>query len=107
MDIRMPVLDGLEATRRIVADEDLAGLRVLILTTFEIDEYIFEALRAGASGFVVKDIEPADLLQAVRVVAAGEALLSPRRHPAVDRRLHRPAGATADCPRGAQRPDRP
>src|ERR1700730_15900155 len=77
MDIRMPVLDGLEATRLIVADPDLAGLRVLILTTFEIDEYIFEALRAGASGFVVKDIEPADLLQAVRVVAGGEALLSP------------------------------
>jgi DNA-binding NarL/FixJ family response regulator len=77
MDIRMPVLDGLEATRRIVADPDLAGLRVLILTTFEVDEYIFEALRAGASGFVVKDIEPADLLQAVRVVAGGEALLSP------------------------------
>jgi DNA-binding NarL/FixJ family response regulator len=77
MDIRMPVLDGLEATRRIVADPDLAGLRVLILTTFEVDEYIFEALRAGASGFVLKDIEPADLLQAVRVVAGGEALLSP------------------------------
>lgn len=77
MDIRMPVLDGLEATRKIVADQGLAGLRVLILTTFEIDEYIFEALRAGASGFVVKDIEPAELLQAVRVVAGGEALLSP------------------------------
>jgi DNA-binding NarL/FixJ family response regulator len=77
MDIRMPVLDGLEATRRIVADEDLAGTRVLILTTFEVDEYVFEALRAGASGFVVKDIEPAELLQAVRVVASGNALLSP------------------------------
>jgi DNA-binding NarL/FixJ family response regulator len=77
MDIRMPVLDGLEATRRIVADGGLAGTRVLILTTFEVDEYVFEALRAGASGFVVKDIEPADLLQAVRVVAGGEALLSP------------------------------
>jgi DNA-binding NarL/FixJ family response regulator len=77
MDIRMPVLDGLEATRRIVADGGLEGTRVLILTTFEVDEYVFEALRVGASGFVVKDIEPADLLQAVRVVARGEALLSP------------------------------
>jgi DNA-binding NarL/FixJ family response regulator len=77
MDIRMPVMDGLEATRRIARDEALAGTRVLILTTFEVDEYVFEALRAGASGFVVKDIEPADLLTAVRVVAAGEALLSP------------------------------
>jgi DNA-binding NarL/FixJ family response regulator len=77
MDIRMPVLDGLAATRRIVAGEHMASVHVLILTTFEIDEYVFEALRSGASGFVVKDIEPADLLQAVRVVAAGEALLSP------------------------------
>lgn len=77
MDIRMPVMDGLEATRRILADATLAGVRVLILTTFEIDEYIFQALRAGASGFVVKDIEPAELLQAVKVVAAGDALLSP------------------------------
>jgi DNA-binding NarL/FixJ family response regulator len=83
MDIRMPVLDGLAATRRIVADGQLTGIHVLILTTFEIDEYVFEALRSGASGFVVKDIEPADLLQAVRVVAAGEALLSP----SVTRRL--------------------
>ncbi|MPZ15358.1 MAG: response regulator [Chloroflexi bacterium] len=77
MDVRMPVMDGLEATRRIAADESLAGVRVLILTTFELDEYVFEALRAGASGFVAKDIEPADLLQAVRVVADGGALLSP------------------------------
>jgi DNA-binding NarL/FixJ family response regulator len=83
MDIRMPQMDGLEATRRIVGDVELSGVRVLILTTFEADEYVFEALRAGASGFVVKDIEPADLLQAVRVVAAGEALLSP----SVTRRL--------------------
>jgi len=77
MDIRMPGVDGLEATRRIVADRTLAGLRVLILTTFEVDEYVFEALRSGASGFVVKDIEPSELLQAVRVVARGDALLSP------------------------------
>lgn len=77
MDIRMPVMDGLEATRRIVADTALAGVRVIILTTFELDEYVFEALRAGASGFLVKDIEPEDLRQAVRVVAHGEALLSP------------------------------
>jgi DNA-binding NarL/FixJ family response regulator len=77
MDIRMPDLDGLEATRRIAGDPELAGVRVLILTTFEVDEYIFDALRAGASGFVVKDIEPTELLHAVRVVARGEALLSP------------------------------
>jgi len=77
MDIRMPELDGLEATRRIASNAEVAGVRVLILTTFEADEYVFEALRGGASGFVVKDIEPVDLLQAVRVVAAGEALLSP------------------------------
>ena len=77
MDIRMPNMDGLEATRRIVANRDMRGVRVLILTTFEVDEYVFEALRSGASGFVVKDIEPAELLQAVRVVARGDALLSP------------------------------
>lgn len=83
MDIRMPVVDGLEATRRIASDESLAGVHVLILTTFEADEYVFDALRAGASGFVLKDIEPAELLQAIRVVASGEALLSP----SVTRRL--------------------
>lgn len=77
MDVRMPNMDGLEATRRIVSDPGLAGVRVLIVTTFEIDEYVFEALRAGASGFVVKDIEPAELLEAIRVVARGDALLSP------------------------------
>jgi DNA-binding NarL/FixJ family response regulator len=83
MDIRMPGVDGLEATRRISADEDLAGVKVIILTTFESDEYVYQALRAGASGFLVKDTEPADLIQAVRVVARGDALLSP----SVTRRL--------------------
>jgi len=83
MDIRMPGMDGLEATRRIGADDDLAGIRVLVLTTFETDDNIFEALRAGASGFLVKDTEPTDLLNAIRVVAQGDALLSPR----VTRRL--------------------
>jgi DNA-binding NarL/FixJ family response regulator len=77
MDIRMPGVDGLEATRRIVADPALAGTRVVILTTFELDEYVFEALRDGASGFLVKDTEPVDLLRGVRAVAAGDALLSP------------------------------
>jgi DNA-binding NarL/FixJ family response regulator len=77
MDIRMPGLDGLAATREIVAAPALSDVRVLILTTFETDEYVFEALRAGASGFVVKDTEPAELIQAVRVIARGDALLSP------------------------------
>jgi DNA-binding NarL/FixJ family response regulator len=78
MDIRMPRLDGLEATRRITSDPVLSGTRVIALTTFELDEYVFGALRAGASGFLLKDIEPEDLLTAVRVVADGEALLAPR-----------------------------
>ncbi|WP_411041931.1 response regulator [Streptomyces collinus] len=77
MDIRMPGLDGIEATRLIAADEDLAGVKVLVLTTYDTDEHIVDALRAGASGFLVKDTRPADLLDAIRVVAAGEALLSP------------------------------
>jgi DNA-binding NarL/FixJ family response regulator len=83
MDVRMPGTDGLVATRRITADPDLAGVRVLVLTTFDVDEYVFEALRAGASGFVLKDIEPVELLSAIRVVAAGDALLAP----SVTRRL--------------------
>ncbi|MEU2971666.1 response regulator transcription factor [Nocardiopsis alba] len=77
MDIRMPGTDGLTATGRILADPALERTRIVILTTFDLDEYIFEALRSGASGFLVKDTEPRDLLQAVRVVHAGEALLSP------------------------------
>ena len=77
MDIRMPVLDGIAATRLITADEDLAGVRVLILTTFEIDEYVFEALRAGASGFLGKSAEADELLNAIRTVSRGDALLSP------------------------------
>jgi DNA-binding NarL/FixJ family response regulator len=78
MDIRMPDMDGLAATRAITTDEHLAGVRVLILTTFEADEYVFQALRHGASGFLGKGVEPTDLLDAVRLVAAGEALLSPK-----------------------------
>ncbi len=77
MDIRMPGTDGLAATRAITSDRELADVRVVILTTFEVDEYIFEALRGGASGFLVKDTEPADLVRAVRVAASGDALLSP------------------------------
>jgi DNA-binding NarL/FixJ family response regulator len=77
MDIRMPALDGLAATQRIVGDPDLAEVRVVVVTTFELDEYVFEALRAGAAGFLVKHTEPAELVRAVRVIAAGGALLSP------------------------------
>ncbi len=77
MDIRMPGTDGLAATKQIAADPRLAGVHVVILTTFEIDEYVFEALRNGASGFLVKDTEPADLISGVRAVAGGDALLSP------------------------------
>jgi DNA-binding NarL/FixJ family response regulator len=78
MDIRMPVLDGLGATRQIAATRGLEGVRVLILTTYDTDAYVFEALQAGASGFLLKDSGPAELLHAIRVVAAGEALLAPR-----------------------------
>jgi DNA-binding NarL/FixJ family response regulator len=77
MDIRMPHVDGLEATRRITADPELAQTRIIILTTFDLDEYVFEALRVGASGFLVKDTEPVDLLRGIRAVASGDALLSP------------------------------
>jgi DNA-binding NarL/FixJ family response regulator len=77
MDIRMPRLDGIEATRRIGASPGLAGVHVVILTTFELDEYVFDGLRAGAAGFLVKDTDAAELIRAVRVAAGGEALLSP------------------------------
>jgi DNA-binding NarL/FixJ family response regulator len=77
MDIRMPVMDGIEATRRIAADPDLAPTRVIMLTTFDLDEHIYGALRAGASGFLLKDVPPEQLFDAIRVVAAGEALLAP------------------------------
>ena len=83
MDIRMPEMDGLEATRQLAADPTTAGVRVLILTTFDLDEYVYDALRAGASGFLLKDALPDDLVAAIRVVASGEALLAPR----VTRRL--------------------
>ncbi|MGH2788246.1 MAG: response regulator [Actinomycetota bacterium] len=83
MDIRMPVLDGLEATRRITSDPHLEGVRVLVLTTFEIDEYVFQALRVGASGFLLKDVDPDDLRSALRLVASGHSLLAP----AVTRRV--------------------
>ena len=78
MDVRMPRTDGLRATARVTSDPALSRTRVIVLTTFELDEYVFGALRAGAAGFLLKDVEPADLVEAVRVVAAGEALLAPR-----------------------------
>jgi DNA-binding NarL/FixJ family response regulator len=95
MDIRMPVVDGLAATRRIVADPSLAHTRVVVLTTFDHDEYVYEALRSGASGFLLKDVEPAELLYGIRAVARGDALLAP----SVTRRL---IGEFANRPR---RPD--
>jgi DNA-binding NarL/FixJ family response regulator len=100
MDIRMPGVDGLEATRRIAADPELAATRVVILTTFELDEYVFEALRTGASGFLVKDTEPVDLLRGVRAVAAGDGLLSP----SVARRV---IGSFATASARGRRPEPP
>jgi DNA-binding NarL/FixJ family response regulator len=96
LDIRMPVLDGLAALREIIADPALARTRVIMLTTFELDEYVFAALRAGASGFVLKDADPDELVRAVRVVAGGESLLSPsvtRR--VIERFAAAPAGRVA------------
>ncbi|MER7015498.1 response regulator transcription factor [Saccharopolyspora sp. NPDC000359] len=94
MDIRMPALDGLEATRRICADPQLAAVKVLILTTFDVDDHVYGALRAGASGFLVKDTEPTELIHAVRVVARGDALLAP----AITRRLIAEFAARSDRP---------
>ena len=95
MDIRMPGTDGLWATEQIAADPSLAGVRVVIVTTFELDEYVARAVRAGASGFLVKDTEPEDLIRAVRVVAAGEGLLSPG---VTKRLLERMAVGLKDAP---------
>jgi DNA-binding NarL/FixJ family response regulator len=97
MDIRMPELDGIEATRRIAADSSLSSVHVVILTTFELDEYVFEGLRAGAAGFLVKDTDAAELIRAVRVVAAGDALLSPP----VTRRLIAEFASRSRVPRTA------
>ena len=96
MDIRMPEMDGLEATRRITGDDATAATRVLILTTFDLDEYVFEALRAGASGFLLKDTLPDELLAAVRVVADGDALLAPKvTRRLIERFAQQPADAVA------------
>jgi DNA-binding NarL/FixJ family response regulator len=104
MDIRMPGIGGLAATEQIAADDDLAGVRVLVLTTFEIDEYVLQALRAGASGFLGKGVAPADLLAAIRTVAAGEALLSPAAtRSLIGRFLQQPADDGAG--RGAAAPE--
>src|SRR4029450_7195551 len=94
MDVRMPLLDGIEAPRLITSDADLAGVRVLILTTFDLDEYVYAALQAGASGFLLKDTPPADLLAGVRLVTGGDALLSPgiTRH-LIEAFVQRPAEA--------------
>jgi DNA-binding NarL/FixJ family response regulator len=97
MDVRMPGTDGLEATRRIIADPSLAATRVVILTTFDLDDYVFEALRAGASGFLLKDTEPVDLLAGVRAVARGDALLAP----SVTRRLIETFASKLRSPRSA------
>ncbi|MFI6144760.1 response regulator [Streptomyces sp. NPDC051109] len=102
MDIRMPELDGLAATRTITSDPALAAVKVVMLTTFELDEYVFEAIRSGASGFLVKDTEPEELLRAVRAVVAGDALLSP----GVTRRLIAEFAARSKAPAAAAGLDR-
>jgi DNA-binding NarL/FixJ family response regulator len=97
MDVRMPVLDGIEATRRITADAALQAVRVLILTTFDLDDYVYAAIRAGASGFLLKDARPEDVLDAIRVVARGDALLAP----SVTRRLLDELARTPETQRSA------
>ncbi len=107
MDIRMPDLDGIEATRLIAADEDLVGVKVLVLTTYDTDEHIIEALRAGASGFLVKDTKPAELLEAIRTVAAGESLLSPGpTSRLIARALRAPSAPRAGGPEGLSERER-
>lgn len=101
MDIRMPVVDGLAATRTILGDADLATTKVVVLTTYELDEYVFEALRIGASGFLSKDVEPTDLRNAVRIVAAGHALLAP----SVTRRVVDAFAAAVPAPKQPERLD--
>lgn len=102
MDVRMPRLDGLGATREISADPDLAGVHVLVLTTFETDAHVAEAVRAGAAGFLGKDVEPADFLDAIRTVAAGEALLSPSATRSLIRRYLAAPDTEAYVPRGVR-----
>ena len=92
MDVRMPVIDGIDATARIVADEATEAVRVIVLTTFDLDDYVYRALRAGASGFLLKDTTPEQLLHAIRIVADGGALIAPSGHPPADRRVRRPTG---------------
>ncbi|CAL9354306.1 Response regulator protein VraR [Streptomyces sp. enrichment culture] len=97
IDVQMPVMDGIEATRRIAADPDLAGVHVVILTNYGLDEYVFDALRAGAAGFLVKDIVPEDLLHSVRVAARGDALLAPAiTRKLIDRYVTQPPLSRAD-----------
>ena len=102
MDIRMPGLDGLEATRRITSDPELTGTRIIMLTTFDLDDYVHQALRNGASGFLLKDARPEDILNAVRVVAAGDALLAPSVTRRLIERFHQPRPADRPPPQLAQ-----
>jgi DNA-binding NarL/FixJ family response regulator len=101
MDVRMPRMDGLEATRAIVGDPELATVRVVVLTTYELDQYVYEALRAGASGFLTKDLEPDELRDAVRTVAAGHALLTP----SVTRRVVDAFATAVPAPKAPERLD--
>ncbi|MEU4420221.1 response regulator transcription factor [Actinoplanes sp. NPDC024001] len=102
MDVRMPEMDGIEATRQICGDPETAAVRVLILTTFDLDEYVYSALQAGASGFLVKDATAAELLNGIRLVAAGEALLAPRVTRKLIDAFARPGKRPAGTPRGLE-----